>query len=390
MLGELLARRRRRRGARRRARAARPLRATGATRRSSSRGELRKPRAGGARGGDHRHLRAEPRAATRATRRARPLGGRRGRPSRAPARAAAAPGARRARPARARSSRGWRAASASSPPRQLGRDVEHVHEQARALDVGEEVVAEPGALARALDQAGDVGDHQLALLAFEHAQHRRERREGVVGDLRRGARQAREQRGLAGVRQAHEADVGEQLQLQLEPALLAGAGRARRSAAPGASAWRSACCPCRPRRRARPSRAGRPRAAPSGARRDPRRPRSAAAICVPGRHPDRERLAVGAVAQRALAVAAAPGPVVGLAPERLQVAQRVVAHEHDVAAAPAVAAVGPAARHVRFAAEARAAVAAGAGLHVDPRAVVEHRSHRDSRGAARPGARRPA
>ncbi len=42
--------------------------------------------------------------------------------------------------------------------RDLGGDVEHVHEQARALDVGEEVVAEPGALACALDQAGDVGD----------------------------------------------------------------------------------------------------------------------------------------------------------------------------------------------------------------------------------------
>ena len=36
--------------------------------------------------------------------------------------------------------------------------VEHVHEQRRALDVGEEAVPEPGALAGALDQAGDVGD----------------------------------------------------------------------------------------------------------------------------------------------------------------------------------------------------------------------------------------
>ena len=43
------------------------------------------------------------------------------------------------------------------------REVEHVHEQPRALDVGEELVAESGALARALDQARDVGDDQLAL-----------------------------------------------------------------------------------------------------------------------------------------------------------------------------------------------------------------------------------
>ena len=86
----------------------------------------------------------------------------------------------------------------------------------------------------------------------------------------------------------------------------------------------------------------------------------------------RSVLAVGAVAQRALAVPAAPGAVVGAALEALQVAQRVVAHDTHVAAAPAVAAVGPAARDVRFAAEAHAAVAAGAGLDVDPRAIVEH------------------
>ena len=46
--------------------------------------------------------------------------------------------------------------------RELRREVEHVHEQPRALDVREEVVAEPGAVAGALDQARDVGDDQLA------------------------------------------------------------------------------------------------------------------------------------------------------------------------------------------------------------------------------------
>ena len=45
------------------------------------------------------------------------------------------------------------------------RQVEHVHEQPRALDVREEVVAEAGAVAGALDQPGDVGDHQLAVVA---------------------------------------------------------------------------------------------------------------------------------------------------------------------------------------------------------------------------------
>jgi NADP-dependent 3-hydroxy acid dehydrogenase YdfG len=72
----------------------------------------------------------------------------------------------------------------------------------------------------------------------------------------------------------------------------------------------------------------------------------------------------------------------GSAPEALQVAQRVLAHDHDLAAAPAVTAVGAATGDVGFAAEARAAVAAGPGLDVDPRAIVEHADHRDSRARA--------
>ena len=42
--------------------------------------------------------------------------------------------------------------------------VDHVDEQPRALEVREELVAEPGALARALDQAGNVRDDELALV----------------------------------------------------------------------------------------------------------------------------------------------------------------------------------------------------------------------------------
>ena len=48
-------------------------------------------------------------------------------------------------------------------------EVEHVDEQPRALDVGEELVAEPGAVARALDQPRDVGDHELAVVGLERA-----------------------------------------------------------------------------------------------------------------------------------------------------------------------------------------------------------------------------
>ena len=99
--------------------------------------------------------------------------------------------------------------------------VENVHQQAAALDVGEELVAEPGAGAGPLDQARDVSEHELALVALERAEHGMQRGERVVGDLRLGPREAGEQRRLAGVRQPDQAGVGQQPQTQLEPALLA-------------------------------------------------------------------------------------------------------------------------------------------------------------------------
>ena len=48
-----------------------------------------------------------------------------------------------------------------------------------------------------------------------------ERRERVVGDLGLGGREGGEQRRLAGVREPDEADIGDETELQAEPALLA-------------------------------------------------------------------------------------------------------------------------------------------------------------------------
>ena len=113
------------------------------------------------------------------------------------------------------------------------REVEHVDEHPAALDVGQEVVAETGALRGALDQPGDVGDDQLAVVGLDGAEDRLERRERVVGDLRLGAGEAGDERGLAGVGHADQADVGEELEPQLDGPLLPGQpalGQARRLA----------------------------------------------------------------------------------------------------------------------------------------------------------------
>jgi hypothetical protein len=62
----------------------------------------------------------------------------------------------------------------------------------------------------------------------------------------------------------------------------------------------------------------------------------------------------------------------GAATKRREIAQRGVADEHDVATAAAVAAVGPALRDVRLAAEGDGAVPTVAAPHLDAGSIVEH------------------
>ena len=44
----------------------------------------------------------------------------------------------------------------------FARAVDEMQQHAAALDMAEEAVAEAGALVRALDQAGNVGEHEFA------------------------------------------------------------------------------------------------------------------------------------------------------------------------------------------------------------------------------------
>ncbi len=98
-----------------------------------------------------------------------------------------------------------------------------MHEHARALDVAQETVAEPRTFVRAFDQAGDVDHHERFEIRDAHdAELRLEGGERVVGDLRPRRADDRQQRRLAGVGQTDHAGVREQLELQLQLALLAG------------------------------------------------------------------------------------------------------------------------------------------------------------------------
>ena len=98
-----------------------------------------------------------------------------------------------------------------------GRDVDDVQQQARAREVAQELVAQPGAFGRALDQSGNVGDDEAPVLGHaHHAQVGVQGGEGIVGDLRAGGRYRADEGRFAGVGHAQQADVGEQLQFQAQ------------------------------------------------------------------------------------------------------------------------------------------------------------------------------
>src|SRR5205814_3960152 len=76
---------------------------------------------------------------------------------------------------------------------------------------------------------------------------------------------------------------------------------------------------------------------------------------------EHQRLAVGTAFERPVAVSAAPSLEVSAAAVALEIAYRVVAHEHDVAAATTVAAVGSTPGYVRLTAKAETPVTPAAG-----------------------------
>ena len=179
--------------------------------------------------------------------------------------------------------------------------VDDVHERRAALDVAQEVVAEAAALAGALDQAGHVGDGERRVAGGDHAEVGHQRGERVVGDLGPGPRDRGDQAGLAGAREADQADVGDDLELEDDLELVAGLAEQREA---GGLALGARPAPrCRGRR-------GRPAATTSSVPAPTRSARTLPArVGDDGAVGDRQHQvgAVGAVAVGAGAVAAVLG-----------------------------------------------------------------------------------
>ena len=231
-------------------------------------------------------------------------------------------------------------------------------EQSAAVDVAEEVVTQPRALAGALYDAGDVGQHEaLPLADVHHAEVGEQRGEVVVRYLGVGVGHHAEQGALAHVREAHQADVGQELQLQEHGVLLAGqAGlcKARGLARGGGEALVAPA--------AASAAAGDEVAAGAHVVHD------GAGVRVAddrsGRDAQHNALAVLARAALGAAGSAVAGGELALVAEVHQRVHVRVGAEDDVAAAPAVAAVRASGRDVLLAVEGDGAVAALAGLDV--------------------------
>ena len=111
------------------------------------------------------------------------------------------------------------------------RRIDEMQQNPAAFDMAEETVAEAKAFMRAFDEAGNVGENEFASVAGNDAELRIERGEGIIGDLRLGGGDGREKGRFAGIGQADQAGVGDELQAQSENPLLrllAGIDAARR------------------------------------------------------------------------------------------------------------------------------------------------------------------
>src|SRR5690242_12202522 len=94
-----------------------------------------------------------------------------------------------------------------------------------ALHMAEKARAETGAVMGALDETRQIGDDEFLAVDADHAELRGEGGERVIGDLRPGAADRGKEGGFAGIRQPDQRHVGDQLEAQPDPALLAGPTR---------------------------------------------------------------------------------------------------------------------------------------------------------------------
>ena len=111
----------------------------------------------------------------------------------------------------------------------LGESIDQMQQQARSLDVAQELVPESHALRRALNQTGNIGNDKAAevIAASRISYHRdpqigHQRGKRIVAYLGPCLRNHREQCGFTGIWVSDQPNVRDQLELQLQFKLFAG------------------------------------------------------------------------------------------------------------------------------------------------------------------------
>jgi len=243
-----------------------------------------------------------------------------------------------------------------------------VDEQPCALDVPQELQSQPGTLAGTFDQAGDVRQHKAAPVDVHYPQVGRQRGERIIRDLGASGADAGQESGLAGVRLAHQAHVGNEFQFQSHVPLFTGlaalrkVGRLARRGLEGSVAAPTA-----------PTLGHDDGLSLAGQIRE-HLPGSHVVNDRPHRDVDNEVVAVWPVLVVAAAVAPVSCPKVAPFGKEHQRVHAGHGTQHDVAAGPPVAAVGSSERHMLLAAKTGQAVPAVAAPHGDGYLVKKHPS----------------
>ncbi len=103
----------------------------------------------------------------------------------------------------------------------VGMGVDDVDEEPCSLEMGEELVPEPDAVARPFEQARNVGDDELAPIArLDRPEHRCDRRKRVGGNLRCRPRDPAKERRLARIWKPEQRGVRQQLEPKVDRRLL--------------------------------------------------------------------------------------------------------------------------------------------------------------------------
>src|SRR4051812_4468061 len=92
-----------------------------------------------------------------------------------------------------------------------------MQQKPRAREMTQELVAQTGALRGALDQAWNIRDHKTSIVVdAHHAQIGMQSGERIIGHLRLRCRDGANERRFSGVRHSEQANVRQNLQLELE------------------------------------------------------------------------------------------------------------------------------------------------------------------------------